>query len=194
MLSVTPVRVIALGLGLLTASGCIVPQDDHVLEPLTPVLNRPPRIVPETVSPSGQKYKLANGLNCAVKFQGAVEDQDVSDVINYIFTVDFETANPIVAKSDSLPNSNKAIRSTPASIEFRAATGGGTSVPKIFDVGNHVVQLIVADGQLNSTTLTPNQDIAPTFPDGGINLRFTDTQTWFVETVPGDCALPDGGT
>src|SRR3954462_14499854 len=93
LLSSIPVRVMALTLGLLTATGCIVPQDDHVLEPLPDVLNRPPRIIPEQTQPTGTPVVLGNGTNCSKTFSVNVEDPDVGDQISYAFYIDYKPAN-----------------------------------------------------------------------------------------------------
>ncbi|MFL5318780.1 MAG: hypothetical protein ACJ790_03930 [Myxococcaceae bacterium] len=189
-------------MALFTATGCIIPQDDHVLEPLTPVLNRPPRIVPSQIKPVDVPVRINNGLNCNVTFSVNVEDPDVADPINYDYFIDYDPSpgavNPIYNQlGTSLPNSGRAQRSAAAAVTFLASPD-----LKLFTVGTHFVEIVVADGPINTQTLeavtfnpgpplpdggTSNGPPVVPLPDGGASQRYADYYIWTVITTPGDC-------
>lgn len=171
-----------LTLTTLTATACIIPQDDNVLEPLPAPLNRPPRIIPNLISPGNVPYKIQNGLNCPpASFSVAVEDPDVLDQINFAFYVDYVPNAVNFAVTGVLPASGRAQRTNLAKLEFQAAGQNPTS---LFTVGTHFVDVIVADSSINPLTRDPDPLV---LPDGGESTRYSDRYTWFVETVSGDC-------
>lgn len=175
------VLIVTLGT-LFIATGCIIPQEDYVLEPLPAKKNRPVRIIPSTVSPADSEVRLQN-VGCEKEFIVAVEDPDVDDIIRAVFYIDYEPnqPNPLSFSQDILPTSNSAIRPTAARRRF---TSEEPNIP-LFAVGTHTVEVVVTDTSLDEVR-APRP--ALTAPDGGIlDEGYTDSFTWFITTVSGTC-------
>src|SRR4051812_39152025 len=71
--------------------GCLIPQDDQVLQDLPPKKNSPPRIV-GTLPESPTTLQFGQGCNTAAKhedrFSVSVEDPDLGDAIQNRWIVD----------------------------------------------------------------------------------------------------------
>lgn len=167
---------------LFIATGCIIPQEQDVLEPLPARKNRPVRIVPSTVTPADSRVELENVCD-EVEFIVAVEDPDVDDIIRADFYIDYDRTlpNPLRFSQDILPTSNTAIRPTAARRRF---TSDEPNIP-LFTVGNHTVEVLVTDTSLDESRAARP---ALTGPDGGVlDEGYTDSFTWFITTVSGTC-------
>lgn len=77
------------------AGGCLLPQEDTLLEGLPQRRNRPPRIVETQVQPPERIIRNfgANGL-CELEFSVVVEDPDVDDLVTVRWYVDYDEQNP----------------------------------------------------------------------------------------------------
>lgn len=184
LLSTRLLQVLTLTLSTLLISGCIVPQDDYVLEDLPLKKNRPVRIIPQQIAPANNVIELKNGAGCSIEFSVAVEDPDVDNVIRASFFIDFDrtvTNNPSVNR-DIFPTSSATVRPTFARVTY---TGSDPNI-NLFTVDTHTVDIFVTD-----TSLDEKREARPasTFADGGAvrDQGFTDSFTWYVNTVPGNC-------
>ncbi len=108
---------------LLVSSGCLIPQESRILEPVPAVRNRPPRILEELVTPP-RVIRTPNGPNCRLDFEYKVEDPDVEDTLTtrwYIYT-NFDPNLPAY-REGQIPPDGKTVRDRSAtlSIDFAAA-------------------------------------------------------------------------
>jgi hypothetical protein len=162
-------------------AGCLIPQEDHILEPFPPRMNQPPRILEDLLQPSNRFVTVQNGANCPdLTFVASVADPDVDDRLIYNFYVD-PNLNPAFVKQAIVPNGGQTTRPEPATYEVSFAVAGPLQQP-----GQHVVELLLADGPL------VNRDPQPrvvTLLDGGTALdpSYAVTYAWVVTVNPGPC-------
>jgi hypothetical protein len=184
-LLVLPSRWLGLAWMAWAAGGCLVPQDDTLLEGIPERRNRPPRIVESQVQPTEpiiQDFGL-NGL-CELDFSVVVEDPDVDDLITVQWYLDYDSQNPTgFFREFKLANNGEPQRGERATlpINLRAANSP-LSAP-----GVHLVEAVVADTRLVERSPEPKGSIVL---DGGgviLNPGYVVTHTWFVTTVRGDC-------
>jgi hypothetical protein len=167
------------------AGGCLIPQDDALLEEIPQRRNRPPRIVETQVQPPERIIRDfgAAGL-CELDFSVVVEDPDVDDLVTVRWYLDYDAQNPTGAYREfRLANNGQPQRGDRAtlSINLRAANSP-LSAP-----GVHLVEAVVSDTRLVGRDPEPKGTV---FLDGGgviINPGYVVTYAWFVTTVRGDC-------
>jgi hypothetical protein len=184
-LLVLPLRWLGLAWVAWVAGGCLVPQDDTLLEGIPDRRNRPPRIVESQVQPPEPIIQDfgASGL-CELDFSVVVEDPDVDDLITVQWYLDYDSQNPTgYFREFRLANNGEPQRGDRATlpISLRAANSP-LSAP-----GVHLVEAVVTDTRLVGRTPEPKSRIVL---DGGgviINPGYVVTHTWFVNTVRGDC-------
>src|SRR5262249_55039215 len=123
---------------------CLISQEDHIIQPLPPAKNQPPRILEVLLQPPGRFFTSRNGLDCPnLFFSAKVADPDVNDTLFYNFYVD-ANVSPAPVKQSSISNPSKEdVRVEAATYEFSFATVGALQQP-----GDHVVELLLADGPL----------------------------------------------
>jgi hypothetical protein len=166
------------------AGGCLVPQDDTLLEGIPQRRNRPPRIVENQVQPSEPIITDfgAGGL-CELDFSVIVEDPDVDDLVTVRWYVDYDSQNPTGAYREfQLANNGQPQRGDRATLRINLrAANSPLSAP-----GEHLVEALVADTRLVGREPVPVSQINL---DGGviINPGYVVTHTWFVTTVSGEC-------
>jgi hypothetical protein len=168
----------------LVLPACLLPQEDHVIQPLPPPLNQPPRILENLLQPASRFFTVRNGGDCPnLIFLAPVSDPDIDDTLIYNFYVDPDLF-PGFVKQATIPRSGRADRSTPASFEVSFATPGPLQQP-----GDHVVEVLVSDGALVNREPQPKP---VTLLDGGtgLNPTFAVTYAWTVTAVAGPCAAP----
>ncbi|HET9036689.1 MAG TPA: hypothetical protein VFN45_10805 [Myxococcaceae bacterium] len=176
-------------LGLLLAAAvalpaCLLPQEDHIIQPLPPLLNQPPRILENLLQPAGRFFTVRNGGDCPnLTFLAPVSDPDVGDTLIYNFYVD-PNLFPAFVKQATIPNNGEADRSDPATFEVSFATPGPLQQP-----GDHVVEVLVSDGALVNREPQPKP---VTLLDGGtaLNPTYAVTYAWTVTVVAGPCPPP----
>ena len=175
-------RVAGLLLGAaVVLPACLLPQEDHIIQPLPPPANQPPRILENLLQPASRFVSVRNGSDCPnLTFLAPVSDPDVNDTLIYNFYVDPDLFPPFV-KQATIGNNGQADRADPASYEVSFATPGPLQQP-----GDHVVEVLVSDGAL------VNRDPQPrpiTLLDGGTGLEptYAVTYAWSVTTVAGPC-------
>jgi hypothetical protein len=160
---------------------CLIPQTDVILETPLPEKNQPPRILEDKVQPPGRFVTVKNGSNCPnLAFSAPVADPDVTDTLTYNFYVDADI-NPNFVKQGIIGPDGQVFRSEPATYEVSFATANPLQQP-----GDHVVEVLVADGQLAGRTPLPRQ---VTLPDGGTvqDPTYAVTYAWTVTVVAGSC-------
>lgn len=166
------------------AGGCLVPQDDTLLEGIPQRRNRPPRIVESQVQPSEPIIKdFGAGDLCELDFSVIVEDPDVDDLVTVRWYLDYDSQNPTGAYREfQLANNGQPQRGDRATlrINLRAANS------PLSEPGEHLVEALVSDTRLVGREPVPISQINL---DGGviINPGYVVTHTWFVTTVSGEC-------
>jgi len=179
---VTAVRVVVALLGAaLVLPACLVPQEDHVIQPLPPPKNQPPRILESLLQPPSRFVTVRNGTDCPnLTFLASVSDPDVGDTLIYNFYLDPDLF-PAFVKQATIINNGQADRSEPASYEVSFAIPGPLQQP-----GDHVVEVLVADGALVNRDPQPRK---VTLLDGGTALdsTYAVTYAWTVTVLAGPC-------
>jgi hypothetical protein len=184
-LLVLPVRWLGLAWVAWAAGGCLVPQDDTLLEGIPERRNRPPRIVESQVQPTEpiiQDFGAA-GL-CELDFSVVVEDPDVDDLITVQWFLDYDSQNPTgYYREFRLANNGEPQRGDRATLRINLrAANSPLSTP-----GPHLVEAVVTDTRLVGRDPEPKSRVVL---DGGgiiLNPGYVVTHTWFVTTVRGDC-------
>jgi len=175
-------RVVVVLLGAaLVLPACLLPQEDHVIQPLPPPQNQPPRILESLLQPASRFVTVKNETDCPnLAFLAPVSDPDVADTLIYNFYVDPDLYPPFV-KQATLANNGEPDRSEPASYEVSFATPGPLQQP-----GDHVVEVLVSDGALVNRDPQPRK---VTLLDGGTALdpTYAVTYAWTVTVVAGPC-------
>ncbi|HTS83357.1 MAG TPA: hypothetical protein VMH40_22360 [Myxococcaceae bacterium] len=164
-----------------TLPACLLPQEDHIIQPLPPEMNQPPRILEDKLLPSSRFVTVNNGADCPnLSFLAPVADPDVTDTLIYNFYVD-PNLFPNFVKQAIIANNGLEIRSDPATYEVSFATPGPLQQP-----GGHVVEVLVSDGALVGRTPLPR---TVTLLDGGTaqDPTYAVTYAWTVTVVAGPC-------
>lgn len=165
----------------LVLPACLLPQEDHIIQPLPPAQNQPPRILENLLQPATRFVTVKNGTGCPdLTFLAPVSDPDVADTLIYNFYVDPDV-NPNFVKQAFIGNNGQADRPDPATFDVSFAAPGPLQQP-----GDHVVEVLVADGAL------VNRDPQPrtvTLLDGGTaqDPTYAVTYAWTVSVVAGPC-------
>ncbi|WP_224240913.1 hypothetical protein [Hyalangium gracile] len=167
------------------AGGCLVPQDDTLLESIPQRRNRPPRIVETQVQPPNPIIQDfgAGGL-CELDFSVLVEDPDVDDLLTVRWYLDYDNQNPTgFFREFKLANNGEPQRGDRATLRINLrAANSALSTP-----GVHLVEALVSDTRLTGREPEP---VSTVTLDGGtviVNPGYAVTQAWFVTTVRGDC-------
>ena len=68
----------AAALGALLLAGCLLPQEDTILEDIPPPVNQPPAIIESEVQPPSRSFTVDGGTGCPdLVFSAPVEDPDL---------------------------------------------------------------------------------------------------------------------
>ena len=173
-------RALAAGL-CLALVGCLVPQDDHVLQDL-PQVNHPPRIAEDSVQPQPRIITTGNDPSCpSLQFSAAVEDPDLADRLFYYWYVsDLDSPTPVeIAENVILNPTGQERRKDPAQLVVDFNSPSQFQVP-----GVHVLELLVADGAVINHEPQP-RDVPL---DGGTGvLTYAATYAWVVNVTSGTC-------
>lgn len=162
----------------LVLSGCLIPQESRILEPVPAVRNRPPRILEELVTPP-RVIRTPNGPNCRLDFEYKVEDPDVEDVLTtrwYIYT-NFDPNLPAY-REGQIPPDGKTVRDRSAtlSIDFAAAEN-----PLRLE-GVYAMEALVSDGTLINRQPQPRH-----LPGGDTDPTYAVSYAWVVIVSAGSC-------
>ncbi len=163
----------------LGVAGCLIAQDDHLLDPLPPHKNQPPRIVTEEQGPPSRSVAATVGPGCApLTFSAPVEDPDVGDLVVYEVYVDSTTT---FVKQGTLANTELSRRAGAATFTASLDGSGPLGSP-----GEHVLELLVSDGQLINRVPQPRTVV---LSDGGTALdpTYAVSTVWVVTVQGGSC-------
>ena len=173
------VRAAILGVGAVIGSGCLLGQDDVVLEDIV-LPNHPPRINGQSAEP--QKVSTIGLDGCRIVFQIPVEDPDVDDLVQARWYIDFDPKNTQTNRpvdEFSLENNGQAARP----LVTKTFTNGPFA--ELAATGPHVVTLMVFDGTLGvfeGPNSVPKPRPIPGSDAG--NPTYSDAYDWFVTTDP----------
>lgn len=184
-------RLGAVLLGAVLLGGCLVPQEDQILDDVPPRVNRPPRLLGKTMFVNGSLGPLATlemGDGCGpVSFEASVEDPDLNDRLRYFWFIDYDAAGPLINRR---PYDTGIL--DPTGVEVRTVRkltlDPGSVENPLQTEGDHVVQLIVTDGLLEISD--PPGTEPPPDPVEGVdagNPRFIDEYAWFVTVDTKPC-------
>ncbi|WP_163864716.1 hypothetical protein [Myxococcus eversor] len=173
--------VLSVGLGLL--AGCLLPQDDTLLDEPPRFMNRSPRIIESLVLPQERIIQDFGASRCELTFEVAVEDPDVDDRIKVHWFIDYSPQDPRGPYREiALTNNGEARRPDRGTLRINLASANSVlSTP-----GQHLVEALVSDAEL--TDRQPESQVV-NLPDGGsiIDPGFVISYSWVVTTVQGDC-------
>ncbi|MFP2963395.1 hypothetical protein ACLEPN_38010 [Myxococcus sp. 1LA] len=167
----------------LVASGCLIPQDDTLLDAVPEFMNRPPRIIESLVTPQQRIIQDFGADSCDLDFEVAVEDPDVDDRIVVYWYVDYNPQDPRGPyRHDELANTREPRRLDSGTLSFSLASANSP----LGTPGPHLVEAVVSDADLVNRV---PQSRPVRLPDGTIidNPGFAVTYSWVVNTVQGDC-------
>ncbi|MBN8231903.1 hypothetical protein JYK02_30755 [Corallococcus macrosporus] len=177
--------VTALGLAALAAgSGCLIPQDEALLESVPQFRNRPPRILEEQVTPSERILRSFGVGSCVQDFKVVVEDLDVDDRITVEWYVDYNPSNPTgFYRQFVLPNTGQPARGDRGDLRMDLRSANNPLAPP----GIHLVEALVTDRHLTNRQPDPPEEVL--LADGGVvkDPGFVTSYSWVVNTVAGDC-------
>jgi hypothetical protein len=172
-------------LGALYGTGCLLPQEETVLQTLT-LKNRPPRIDELNTTLNGdlaRQLPIGNGTDCVLQFQALVEDPDIDDLLTARWYIDFlpNDPKPPIDEAPVFPTGKPAR----LPVTFNRDVKDTPQLP----LGMHVITFMVFEGDLG-TFEGPDHVPAPErLPDGGTNPRFTTTFNWAVMVEDRICPL-----
>jgi hypothetical protein len=165
-------------------TGCLIPQDDTLLEGVPGQRNRPPRIVESLVSPQERYIADFGAGQCDLTFEVVVEDPDVNDRIVVHWYLDYNPEDPRgpyrqyeLANTTSDPR-----RSDRGSLLISLASANSP----LGTPGTHLVEALVSDAELVDRVVKSR---LVELPDGTFieNPGYVATYAWVVNTVQGDC-------
>ena len=176
--------LVAVASGLLAPvvmGGCLVPQDYRFSDDPPPFKNNPVTIA--SPFPDGTVLTTYNGEGgptataCRLTFRVSASDPDLDDLITVRWFADYDRT-PVILQEDLLQNLGSPTRG-PVELTMDLGVPGNP----LSSQATHVLEVLVADGQLvNRTPLPRSSD-----PDAGVNPSFVDQYAWIVKTEPGDC-------
>ncbi len=182
-------RLLPALLGGVCLFGCLVPQDDNVLFDLPPQRNSPPRVVVGQTQPQ-QVVTLLLGDGCRQpSFEAKVEDPDLKDVIRNRWFIDPNgTHTSLFTDGQPLPESLTSIRSSSVKMPTTLFTASPLAT-----AGTHVIELLIADGELSEGAQPFVRTVTGALPDGGrgtlTDQSYVDTYQWFVTTDLKPCPV-----
>lgn len=182
---VRAVRAVAsrlLYLGLVSAvtltAGCLIPQEDEILEPIY-VKNRPPRLIEQNITP---QRDLLTGVDCVLPFEVPVEDPDVDDFLTYRYYVDYDLNRGAPDFEAVIPPDGQVIRKNSAV----ATSTNDLDKTALNQPGDHVVTVMVFDGTLGSFEGPGESPDPVAIPgsDGGFDPRYSVSYNWIIRVDP----------
>lgn len=162
----------------ITLSGCLLPQEDELLEPIVQK-NRPPRVIELNVVPN-RSTTVHPSCVSGLSFSAFVEDPDIDDVVTVRWYLDFDPSNaiarlPVFEDRLTAPQRSEAAR-----------LSGSTIAERLGTIDTHVVDLMVFDGNLGTFEGPGSQPPSEAVPglDAG-DPRYSTTFTWVVNVDTG---------
>lgn len=170
--------------GLLLSSGCLIPQDDQVIEDLPPRRNTPLRIV--TRSPEGPQTTYYTQASCAPPGQSFALVVSDDDTVDFVYSMWFIDQDPNTVPFTTTP---KASSNSPTREIKAPAASTFTNALANLTLGTHLLTVYVADTQFNEVenqlvTAGPRQ-VPLTLADGGTvtvaDPGYVDSFTWVLQ-------------
>ena len=162
--------------------GCVIPQDEQVIDELPPRRNSPLKIVSqEPQEPRTTFYNSTSCLGLNPVFVLIAEDEDVADIVYSMWFVDKSNASQPF-RPNLIPGGGSQRRSVTApSSGFKSALanlGAGTHLLTVY-VADSAFQEVV-DGQVSVSR--PDKVL----PDGGVvaDKGSIDNFTWVLDVEP----------
>ncbi len=165
------------------ASGCLIRQDDTLLEDVPEFMNRPPRIVESLVQPQERVVRDFGAGSCDITFEVAVEDLDVGDRIVVHWYIDYNPQDPQGPyRHYALEPSGESRRADRGTLLISLASANNPLGPP----GPHLVEALVSDSELIDRV---PQSRTVQLPDGTtvVDPGYVASYAWVVNTVQGDC-------
>jgi len=183
-------RLLGVAVAAVLVHGCLLPQDDQVINDVPAKRNSYPRVREELATP-GPVTDLALGTGCKRPvFSVVVEDPDLGDTLRNKWFVDPDGAFSTVSFSTrSLDPSKTAVRNTAVIAPTQLFSAGS----KLFDPGPHKLVVVIADGEFEGIGIetTGRTHVVPA-DDGGtrilIDPSYTDKFQWDVTTSLTPCS------
>lgn len=171
-------------------SGCLLSQEDRVLNNIPAQRNRPPRIMEELPITPGNRLTVVESDCPQLKFEFSAEDPDVDEVLTVRWYVDYPRTRFFVLPEQLLfPNDvvleRKPQRDDRGSLTVNLASQLDLPLSLLQSFGPHVVEAVLYDFHLG-----PDRNPLPiSGADGGIlNPSYAVTYAWVVDmrrTCPG---------
>lgn len=165
------------------ASGCLIRQEDTLLENVPEFRNRPPRIVESQAQPLERIIRDFGANGCDIQFEVAVEDPDVNDRLVVNWYVDYSPQeNPAPYRQFALAPTGQPLRSDRGTLLISLASANNP----LGEPGPHLVEALVTDTDL--VNRIPRSEVVE-LPDGGTleDPGYVASYAWVVNTVQGDC-------
>jgi hypothetical protein len=166
------------------ASGCLIRQEDTLLQEVPEFMNRPPRIIETQVKPRERITRDFGANGCDLFFEVAVEDPDVGDRIVVSWYVDYNPQDPQGPyRQYVLEATGEALRTDRGSLTISLASANNP----LGTPGPHLVEALVSDTALVDREPQARQVVQ--LPDGGtlVDPGYVASYAWVVNTVQGDC-------
>jgi hypothetical protein len=164
------------------ASGCLIRQEDTLLEEVPEFRNRPPRIVELQSRPKDRIQRDFGASLCELTFGVQVEDPDVGDRLVVHWYVDHNPQEPEGPyRQYELGVTGEPMRSESTLTISLASANNPLGQP-----GPHLVEALVSDTELINRQPQPRRVVET---DGGVLVDpgYVTSYAWVVNTVPGDC-------
>lgn len=166
------------------ASGCLIRQEDTLLQEVPEFMNRPPRIIESQVKPQQRITRDFGANGCDLTFEVAVEDPDVGDRIVVSWYVDYNLQDPQGPyRQYELAATGEARRTDRGTLTISLESANNP----LGAPGPHLVEALVSDTGLVDREPQTRQVVQ--LPDGGtlVDPGYVTSYAWVVNTVPGDC-------
>ena len=170
-----------------STGGCPIVSQPAYLDAIP---NRPPFIIEDSAQPA-RSISVPALPGCSVTFRVQAEDPDVNDTLISRWYFDYDaTNNPSPYFEAELPYAQPAADGTrqrvPATLTIQLDAANNP-----LPVGDHVVEVLVADGALVGRDPAPRPPIG-TFPDGGPieDTSYAVSYAWFVNVTDEGTACP----
>lgn len=124
--------------------GCLLPQDDQVIDALPKKKNSPLFLIPENAQPPQQRIAYYSSTQCNNPvFSIGVKDDDLSDTMRSLWFIDKETSRTVVTYSPSVVNPT----TTSPGRQITAPTVSFTNALANLTPGTHLVTVYVTDSE-----------------------------------------------
>jgi hypothetical protein len=167
--------------------GCLLPQDDQVIDALPKKKNSPLFLIPDNAQPPQQRIAYYSSTQCNNPvFSIGVKDEDLSDTMRSLWFIDKGVGNTVVTYSPTPVGAS----TTSSGRQITAPTASFTNALANLTPGTHLVTVYVTDSEFEevATPMAPvrvrrAQVVLPdgqTAPDTAYVVSFT----WVLDVEP----------